>query len=341
MRGFIGGMTGLGQLGVLLTVFAGIAAAPFLIASDFWLNLVIMTLYAALLGQAWNILGGYGGQFSFGHAAYFGTGAYTVAVLQVQLGVNPWLGLIAGGALAAGVAAFIGLATFRYGLRGSYFALVTLAFAEILRILSNSVPFTGAGVGLLIPLEPSAANLQFETKAGFFWLIWAMTLAAFLAAWRLGHCRFGAHLMAVRDNEEAARALGVNATRVKMAAIMLSGFFSGLAGVFYAQYFLYLDPYIAYGPAISVESLLVPIIGGMGTLFGPLLGAVTLHAVAELSREMIGDAPGISLVLYGALLVLMVLFVPRGLAGIPAHFRQRRRPGQEAAQVQAREVPHA
>lgn len=306
------------SLGILIVVFALIGLAPVLIASNFWLNVVIMTLYVALLGQAWNILGGYGGQFSFGHAAYFGTGAYAAAVLQVQLGLNPWLGLAAGGLLAAGVGTFIGFATFRYGLRGSYFALVTLAFAEVLRILSNSVGFTGAGVGLLIKLQPGIANLQFSTRGGYFWLIWAMTLAAFLAVWWIGNSRFGAQLMAVRDNEEAARALGVDAFRVKMGAITLSGLFSGLAGVFYAQYYLYLDPNIAYGPEISIQSLLVPIIGGMGTLFGPLLGAAAVHAVSELTREVMGDAPGISLAVYGALLVVMVVFMPRGLAGLVA-----------------------
>jgi branched-chain amino acid transport system permease protein len=323
-------MSPLNRLLLLLAVFVLIAAAPFLIRQESLLNLVIMTLYAALLGQAWNILGGYGGQVSFGHAAYFGTGAYTVAVLQVQFGISPWIGLAAGGAAALAVGAFIGVCTFRYGLRGSYFALVTLAFAEVLRIISNSVDFTGAGVGLLIPLERSAMNFQFPTKAGFFWIIWTMTLAAFLTVWKMGNSRFGAQLMAVRDNEDAARALGVDAFRVKMGAIMLSGFFSGLAGVFYAQYYLYLDPHIAYGAAISVESLLVPIIGGMGTLFGPLLGAAALHALSEGTRALIGDVQGISLVLYGVLLVIMVLFMPRGLAGLAA-----RRPGRMRARQAA------
>ncbi|MBC2860071.1 branched-chain amino acid ABC transporter permease [Stappia sp. 28M-7] len=312
------------QLALLGLVFAALFFVPFVVTSEAWQNTILMTLYAALLGQAWNILGGYGGQFSFGHAAFFGTGAYTVAVLQVQLGVNPWIGLVAGGAMAVAVAAFIGFTTFRYGLRGSYFALVTLAFAEVLRILANTVPFTGAGVGILIPLEQSAANLQFASKAGYYWLVWAIALAAFLTVWWIGHSRFGARLMAVRDNEDAARALGVDPFAVKMRAIMLSGLFSGLAGVFYAQYFLYLDPAIAYGPAISVESLLVPIVGGMGTLFGPLLGAVALHGVSEASRALIGDLPGISLVLYGTILILMVLFAPRGLAGLVRRLSARR-----------------
>lgn len=314
------------KLATLAIVFALIGTTSMLIESDFWLNLMIMTLYMALLGQAWNILGGYGGQFSFGHAAYFGTGAYTVAVLQVQFGINPWIGLAAGGALAAGVAAFIGLSTFRFGLRGSYFALVSLAFAEVLRILSNSVDFTGAGVGTLIPLSRSAANFQFVSRTGFFWVIWAMALAAFLTVWWIGHSRFGAQLTAVRDNEDAARALGVNAFRVKMGAIVLSGFFSGLAGVFYTQYFLYLDPQIAYGPAVSVESLLVPLIGGVGTLLGPLLGSVALNALSEVTRALFGDVPGLSLVLYGTLLVVMVLFMPRGLNGLLSRVTRKSAP---------------
>lgn len=300
----------------LLGVFVLVGFAPLLLTSDFSLNLVIMMLYAAVLGQAWNILGGYGGQFSFGHAAYFGTGAYAVAVLQVQLGINPWIGLVAGGVLAMVVAAAIGFVTFHYGLKGSYFALVTLAMAEVLRIVSNSVPFTGAGVGLLIPLKQSASNFQFVGKAGFFWVIWAMALAACLIVWWLGHSRFGAQLMAVRDNENAARALGVKAFRVKLGAMMLSGLFSGLAGVFYAQYYLYLDPQLAYGSSISIESLLVPIIGGIGTLFGPLLGAVALQIISEVMRSLVGDLPGISLVFYGLLLGAMVLFLPRGIAGL-------------------------
>jgi len=304
------------NLAILVGLFVVLGALPVFIQSDVWLNSLIMILFVALLGQAWNILAGYGGQFSFGHAAFFGTGAYGVAVLQVQLGLSPWIGLVVGVAAAGLVAAFIGAVSFRYGLRGSYFALVTLAFAEVLRILSNSVPFTGAGVGILIPLEPGLAHLQFTSKAGYYWLIWAMALAAFLAAWWLNNSRFGARLMAVRDNEDAARALGVSAFRIKLGGIVLSGCFSGLAGVFYAQYYLYLDPGIAYGPAISVESLLVPIVGGIGTLFGPLLGAVTLHILSEITRDIFGDAPGISLAIYGAVLIVIVLFLPRGLAGL-------------------------
>lgn len=304
------------KLVLLLGVFAVLFCAPLVIGSAFWLNAVLLALYAALLGQCWNILGGYGGQFSFGHALFFGVGAYAVAVLQIEFGVNPWLGLFAGGVLSAAVAVALGFLTARYGLRGSYFALVTLAFAEVFRILANSVSWTGAGEGILIPLDQRAAMMQFVDEASYYWLLWAITLAAFLAVWRLERSRFGARLMAVRDNEDAAAAIGVNAMQVKLGAMALSGFFMGLAGVFYAQKFLYLDPGIAFGPGVSVEALLVPIVGGIGTLFGPLLGAFVLHGVGELARMVMGEAPGLDMVVYGVILVGMVLFLPRGLSGL-------------------------
>lgn len=309
------------QLVTLLVVFALIATCPFWVKSAPTMNTIIAVLYIALLGQAWNILGGYGGQFSFGHAAFFGTGAYTVAVLQIQFGINPWIGLLAGALLATAVALIVGFASFRYGLRGSYFALVTLAFAEVLRILSNSVSFTGGGVGLLLQLDRRFSNLQFADNRGYFWVVWAMCLACFLCVWWIGRSRFGAWLMAVRDNEDAARALGVDVFRTKMGAAALSGFFTGLAGVFYAQFYLYLDPSIAYGSTVSIEALLVPIIGGMGTLFGPLIGAGVIHFLSEMTRHFVGDVPGVALAIYGALLIVIVMFLPRGLISIDSVIR--------------------
>lgn len=299
-----------------IVVFAAVVAAlPLVVSSSFALNAVIMVLYAALLGQAWNILAGFGGQFSFGHAVFFGTGAYAAAVLQVRFGWNAWATLPAAIALGALVGAFIGLLSFRYGLRGSYFALVTLAFAEVFRILANTFAFTGAGVGLMIKLEEGAANLQFAGKAGFLHLVLALVVAGLLVSWWLRHSRFGAWLQAVRDNEASAAALGVDVFRVKLAAIMLSGGLMAAGGVFYVQYFHYIDPHIAYGPAISVEALVGPIVGGLGTTWGPLLGAALLHLLGETTRGLLENAPGASLVVYGVLLVLTVTFLPRGIAG--------------------------
>ena len=302
--------------GAILVLILVLIPVPWLVRSDFWLNFAVLALYYGFLGQSWNILGGYGGQFSFGHAAFFGTGAYAGAVLQLQFGVNPWLALLFAGVAGGIVGAIVGGLSFRYGLRGSYFALVTLAFAEVLRILADSLGFTGAGVGLQIPLHPSPVNFQFAGKAGFYFVILALTALGLAVAWYIGHSRFGARLMAVRDSEDAAQALGVNVFRVKLAAIILSAVLMALGGAFYLQYFLYVDPEIAYGPAVSIAALLAPIVGGLGTMFGPLVGAVALQLLNEASESAIGAAPGLNLVLYGAALVLIIAFLPEGIAGI-------------------------
>ncbi len=300
----------------ILVLCGAVAFLPAFVSSGFVLNLVIMTLYATLLGQAWNILAGFGGQYSFGHAAFFGTGAYASAALQVHLGVNAWLCLPFAIACGAAVGALVGALSFRYGLRGSYFALVTLAFAEVFRILANSVKFTGGGVGLLIPLKSSALDFQFQGKAGFLYVILALTLAGFLLSWWLERSRYGAWLTAVRDNEDSAAALGVDVFRVKLQAIVISAGLMAAGGAFYAQYFQYIDPHLAYGPAVSVEALLGPIVGGLGTVFGPLLGAAALRLLGEITRNLMGDAPGVSLMIYGAVLIAMVTFLPRGLGGV-------------------------
>ena len=303
------------NLTAIFVFLAVLLPLPFVIQSDFWLTWLTLALFYAYLGQAWNLLGGYGGQFSFGHALFFGTGAYCTAIMQIQFGVNAWAGFVLAAIAAGIVGACTGWLVFRYGLRGSYFALVTLAFAEVFRILANTFAFTGAGVGLLVPLQPGIAQMQFESKAGFFWLL-LLVVAGLLFTWWLQNARFGARLMAVRENEDAARALGVDPFNTKLLAITASGAIAGSAGAVYVQLFLYIDPNIAYGPAMSVEALLVPIIGGLGTIFGPVLGAFALHAIAEVGRLVFGEAPGLNLVLYGLLLVLMVLFLPNGLFGL-------------------------
>jgi len=250
-----------------------------------------------LLAQAWNILGGFGGQYSFGHAVFFGAGAYVQAIAQLQFGLNAWAALALAVTVAALVGLFVGALSFRYGLKGSYFALVTLAFAEVARIGAVSVDFIGGGVGLMLPLKESAANLQFGSRKGYIAVIGGFVLVALLVTAWLRHSRFGAYLQAVRDNEDAARAAGVDPLRVKLGAIVLSGGFMGLAGAFYVQVFQYIDPAIAFGPHASVEALVAAIVGGMGTVWGPLLGAFALHVLADLTRNLFGELPGINMVI--------------------------------------------
>jgi len=314
-----GGLRHLGGIAVFAVL---VASLPLVTKSGVALNFVMMALYATLIAQAWNILGGFGGQFSFGHALFFGTGAYIQAIAQLHGGINAWVALplaVAGSAL---VGLFVGSLTFRYGLKGSYFALVTLAFAEVFRIVALSVPFTGGGVGLMVPLRESAGNLQFPSRAGYLWVVLAFVTAALLVTWWLRNGRFGAYLQAVRDNEDAARAVGVNPFRIKLAAIAISGAFMGAAGAFYVQVFQYIDPGIAYGSGTSVEALVAAIVGGMGTLWGPLLGATALHVLSDLTRNLFGELPGINMVIYGVVLVLIVIFLPRGIAGMGLSVRQ-------------------
>lgn len=317
----------------LITVF---------VDSGVWLTFTMMALYAALLAQSWNILGGYGGQFSFGHALFFGVGAYAQVIAQVGFGVNAWLALALAIALAALVGLAMGAITFRYGLKGSYFALVTLAFAEVFRIGAVSVDFTGGGVGMMLPLSESLANLQFASRKGYIALMLAFVVAAAAVTAWIRHSRFGAGLMAVRDNEDAANAVGVDPQRAKRGAITLSAAFMGAAGAFYLQVFQYIDPAIAFGPHVSVEALVAAIVGGMGTLWGPVLGALALHLLADLTRNLFGQLPGLNMVIYGTVLVLIVMFLPRGLAGLFGQARSVRELWRSARGVrEAREAREA
>ncbi len=304
-----------------------LAVVPLVTSSNVVLNFMVMALLIALVGQGWNLLGGYGGQYSFGHAAFFGTGAYATAILQVRYGVNAWLGLLIGIAAGALVGAVIGALSFRSGLKGSYFALVTLAFAEVLRIVASVTPITGAGVGTLIKLDLRPEAFQFQSRAPFYWIILVMVALSIALVRMIENSRFGAYLMAVRENEDAARALGVDATRIKLVAMIISAAITAAGGCFYAQYFLFIDAGIAYGPWISIEALLAPIIGGIGTVFGPLLGALMVKTLGELTKLVTGDAPGLDLVIYGCLLILVVAFAPRGMAGLLANLGQRLRAG--------------
>jgi branched-chain amino acid transport system permease protein len=307
----------------IIFVVALLATVPFVTTSNALLNLLVATLLIALVGQGWNLLGGYGGQYSFGQAAFFGTAAYATAVLQMRYGINAWLGLFAGIFAGALVGAVIGVLCFRSGLRGSYFSLVTLAFAEVLRVISSVAPITGAGVGTLIKLDLRPEAFQFQSRAPFYWIVLTLVALSLVVVRAIENSRFGAYLVAVRENEDAASALGINAFAVKLAAMTISAAITAAAGCFYAQYFLFVDAAIAYGPRISTDALLAPIVGGAGTLFGSLLGAFVIKILGEATKFAAGDAPGLDLVIYGLLLVAVVGLAPRGIAGVAAKIIQR------------------
>jgi branched-chain amino acid transport system permease protein len=308
-------------------------AYPWVFRSNYASNLGFLVLFAAYLGQSWNIAGGFAGQTSFGHVVFFGVGAYVSTILQTSYGFNPWLGWPIAALLAAALAWLIAVLSFRAGLKGSYFALITLAAAEVGRILANSLPITRGGLGILITADQRAANFQFKEPVYFYYLALALCLVAFAIAWRLTRTRFGARLAAIRENEEAAEALGIDSFKEKVKCLTLSGGLCGAGGTVYAQKYLYIDPSIAFGVDKSVEMLLISMIGGAGTVLGPLIGSGVLHVISELTRDLGNLLPGIanaqplSGILYGAILIAIVAWLPDGLVGL---FRRRQSGGPRA-----------
>jgi branched-chain amino acid transport system permease protein len=307
---------------------AALALAVPPLLSPYLVHILVLILFYAFLGSAWNVLGGYAGQFSFGHAAFFGIGAYTSTLLLVRAGVSPWIGLVAGGLLAAAFGCFAGYLAFRFGLRGPYFALVTLAFAEMLRLVAVNWPAVGGPMGILIALPPGGSapgRFQFRDKLPYYYvMLGLLAVAAGVTRWLEG-ARLGYTLAAIRENEDAAEASGVDTLSAKLSAMAISAFLTAVGGTFYAQYFSFIDPTLAFSVPVSVEILLRPIVGGPGTLLGPLLGSLALTPLSELTRWLIRGRPGVDLMVYGAILVAVITFLPRGLAG--AWTGARRGPG--------------
>lgn len=308
----------------------GLAAAIVypLMAPNYMTNVVMLMFFTAFIGQSWNISGGFAGQTSFGHAVFFGVGAYTSTILHVSHGWNPWIAWIAAMAMGALVGWMIAVLSFRAGIRGSYFALITLAFAEVFRILANSVEFTRGGLGILIKADQRPINFQFKEPIWIYYLALGLCVISLLIAWWLTRSRFGARLVAIRENEDAARALGIDVFREKVKVLMLSGAMCAAGGSFYAQKYLYVDPVIAFGIDKSVEMLLVTMVGGAGTIFGPLIGSVALTFINEITRYAAAVVPALknvqplSLIVYGLMLILIVARLPDGLMSL---FKRRPR----------------
>jgi branched-chain amino acid transport system permease protein len=303
-----------GSIPALVALVALVAAPPLL--PKYFLEVLISVLFFAYLGSSWNVLGGYAGQFSFGHAAFFGIGAYTSTLLFLQTGLTPWLGMLAGGALAAAFGLLAGYLSFRYGLKGPYFSLVTLAFAEMLRVVAVNTKAVGSSLGLVVPTTHPAPQLfLFAGKLPYYYVILAMALGALALTWAVERSGLGYALAAVRENEDAAEAAGVDALGTKLRAMAISSFLTALGGTFYAQYFAYIDPGITFGPTVSIQGLLPAIVGGAGTVLGPLLGSFVLTPVSELTRALLRGRAGADVMLYGLVLVLVISFLPQGLVG--------------------------
>jgi branched-chain amino acid transport system permease protein len=295
------------KLILLLLLATVLIAAPFVAQGGRDRHILILILLYVTLGSAWNILGGFTGQLSVGHAAFFGIGAYTAAIIARATALSPWLALLLGPIIALPLALLIGKICFR--LRGPYFTLATIAVGEVVRLVAlNWRDFTGGAVGVVI--RPSV--FSGTDKIPYYYIILAIAVMTVSLCYYISRGRLGYFFMAIREDQETAEAIGIDTTKYKLVALGFSASLTAIAGAFYANYFLFVDPTVVLPLALSVEIVLMAIIGGIGTVAGPVLGAVLLKLSSEVFRNVFEQA---NLLIYGALLIVVILFIPDGLIG--------------------------
>ena len=299
---------------LLAAVFMILMLLP-LFLDNYALGIFVMIFFWAYVGQSWNVLTGYTGHISLGHALYVGIGAYATTFLAQTFGLTPWVGMFLGGFIAVGIALFLGFLGFRFGLRGVYFVIMTIAFAELARLAVSHIEALGSFTGIFLDFNPSFYNFQFRGNIPYYYIALGFVVASLIAVRILEVSKVGRFIVAIREDEEAAQALGVNTFKYNMIAIAISAFMTSLAGAFYANYIYYLHPNTLFGMGTSIELILRPIVGGLETLFGPVIGSFILTPLSEISRAYFakGGLEGLHLILYGALAILVVLFMPRGI----------------------------
>ncbi|RFU64822.1 branched-chain amino acid ABC transporter permease [Peribacillus glennii] len=301
---------------------------PLFVHSKFHLNTLILLLLFATIAGAWNILGGYGGQLSLGHTIFFGLGAYTSSLLYLNYGTSPWIGLIAAAAISIAAGIFIGWPTFR--LKGPYFTLATIAFAEVIRLLCLYWrDLTKGSMGINIRFEPGLSNLIFREYSSYYYFALVLFLISLAIVYWVDRTRVGYYLKAIREDEDSAETLGINVTKYKMIAMVISAGLTGVAGVLYAQFMLFFEPESVFNLNFSIEIALIAIVGGMGTVYGPLLGAAIIVPLNEILRSSFPALSGMNYFIYGIVLVLIVSFMPNGLMPvlkrIPKKFKSRKK----------------
>lgn len=299
---------------LLAAVFVILMLLP-LFLDNYALGIFVMIFFWAYVGQSWNVLTGYTGHISLGHALYLGIGAYATTFLAQTFGLTPWVGMFLGGFIAVAIALFLGFLGFRFGLRGVYFVIMTIAFAELARLAVSHIEALGSFTGIFIDFNPSFYNFQFRGNIPYYYISFGFVVASLIAVRILEVSKVGRFIVAIREDEEAAQALGVNTFKYNMIAIAISAFMTSLAGAFYANYIFYLHPNSLFGMSMSIELILRPIIGGLGTLFGPVIGSLILTPLSEISRAYFakGGLEGLHLILYGVVAILVVLFMPKGI----------------------------
>jgi branched-chain amino acid transport system permease protein len=289
---------------------------PWTTANLHFHHVLIMFMLFATLSQAWNFIGGFAGQVSFGHATFFGIGAYASLVLLKRFDLSPWAGMLVGGGVAVLVAVVIGYPVFK--LKGHYFAISTFAVAEIVERLFNNWDFVEGAIGLPAPVLPEGLInfMWYKTKIPYFYIAFVLFVLVLLLAHKIDRSRMGFYFRAIKQSHEAAEGLGIDTTRYKMLAMAISAFVTAICGSFYAQYILYIDPPSVLSLDISIKIVLIAVLGGAGTIMGPILGAAVLIPLSEYSRIFLGGTgKGVDLIVFGALIVIISVFQPQGMAG--------------------------
>jgi branched-chain amino acid transport system permease protein len=298
---------------------------PFVFTLPFPQHLMIMIFLYGTLGLAWNFIGGYAGQISLGHAVYFGLGAYTSTIALMKLGVSPWLGMTAGGIFAMILSVIIGYPCFK--LAGHYFAIATIAIGEIAQQLMLNWEWAGGAVGLTLPiLEESFPHFEFHSsKLPYYYIALALLVGAIIVTHLVDNSKLGFYFKAIKADQEAARSLGVRVARYKSYAMALSAFFTAICGSFYAQYVLFIDPDSVFPLMLSIIVCLIATLGGVGTVWGPVVGAFFLIPISEGTRIYLGGrGTGVDLLFYGFLIMVICIYQPFGVIGILKGFRKKR-----------------
>jgi len=298
-------------------VLLGLIALPFVPEMKFYyLQVIILIFWFAILGTAWGISGGYGGQHSVGNAAFVGLGAYSSTLLFVNYGISPWIGLFVGVALAAVFALVIGYPVFRFGLRGDYFTLASVAFGLVaFEIGQGAAWLTGGSQGVPISYVDDPLMFQFADRRWFYFIAMALWLITLFVSYMIRRSRFGFQILAVRDDEAAASLGGVSVLRTKLTAFVITAMLTAAAGTFYAQFFLFIDPGAVMHLSLSVQIIVIAALGGMGSFMGATLGALVLVPVSQVLASEFAGIPGLDLLLYGLILVLIMMYMPYGLLG--------------------------
>ncbi len=306
---------------IILGIALVLILIPIFISSGYIIQSLIMVLLYAYWASAWNIIGGYGGQLSIGHATYAGVGAYVTAIMFMEYNISPWFGMIIGGFLAGLLALIIGYPCFK--LKGSYFTLSTVALANVIRIivLQEDTLFgfqTNGAMGIKVPwYGGSFMDFQFMDKRAYYYIILVMLALITIISKKIKNSKMGYYLASINTNQEAASSLGVNVSSYKLRAMFISAFLTALGGAFYAMLIQFIDPERLLGYTLSVEIMTLAIVGGRGTLIGPLLGAFIMVPISEFSRSYLGTSlSGISNIIYGLVLMLVVFFLPGGFASL-------------------------